>query len=145
MGAGGTRSSTMPTAVRQAAAVPVLGGRVCLVTSRSGRRWVFPKGMIDPGYTAAEAALAEAWEEAGLEGAVDPAPVGTYLYRKFDRDHHVTVFRMAVAAVKAAWPEAGARRREWVAPAEAVGRVEEAGLRDLLRQLFALPGGPDPG
>lgn len=141
MGAGDTRSDIMPTPVRQAAAVPVLGDRVCLVTSRSGRRWVFPKGMIDPGHTAAEAAAAEAWEEAGLEGAVDPAPVGAYVYRKYDRDHHVVVFRMAVTAVKAAWPEAGVRRREWVTPAEAAGRVEEPGLRHLLRQLFALPDG----
>jgi 8-oxo-dGTP pyrophosphatase MutT (NUDIX family) len=129
----------MTQPVRQAAAIPVSGGRVCLVTSRSGRRWVIPKGLIDPGHTAAEAALVEAWEEAGLVGTLDPAPVGSYVYRKFDRDHHVVVFRMTVTAVKDAWPEAGVRRRAWVSAAEAIDRVEEPGLLDILRRLFDLP------
>lgn len=130
---------TMPPPVRQAAAVPVLDGRVCLVTSRSGRRWVFPKGLIDPGHTAPEAALIEAWEEAGVVGTLDPAPAGSYVYRKYGRDHHVVVFRMTVTAVHDAWPEAGERRREWVAPDDAAARVEEPGLRDLLRQMFPVP------
>ena len=58
-----------------------------MVTSRSGRRWVFPKGQIDPGHTPGEAALIEAWEEAGLVGTLDPEPVGSYLYEKPLRLH----------------------------------------------------------
>jgi len=54
-----------------------------MVTSRSGRRWVFPKGLIDPGHTPAEAALIEAWEEAGVVGTLDPDPVGNYVYDKW--------------------------------------------------------------
>ena len=42
----------MAQPLRQAAAIPVADGRVCLVTSSSGRRWVVPKGMIDAGHTA---------------------------------------------------------------------------------------------
>ena len=60
----------MARAIEQAAAIPVYDGRVCLVTSRTGRRWVIPKGRIDPGHTAAEAARIEAWEEAGLLGVL---------------------------------------------------------------------------
>ena len=63
----------MPSWGRQAATIPVRDGRVCLVTSSNGRRWVLPKGQIDPGHTPAEAALVEAWEEAGLVGALEPA------------------------------------------------------------------------
>ena len=40
--------------VRQAAAIPVKDGQVCLVTSRSGKRWVIPKGCLEPGKTAGE-------------------------------------------------------------------------------------------
>ena len=41
------------------------------ITSRNGKRWVIPKGWIDPGQTAGETALQEAWEEAGLTGALE--------------------------------------------------------------------------
>lgn len=122
--------------VRQAAAIPVHEGRVCLVTSSSGRRWVLPKGLIDPGHTAGEAALIEAWEEAGLVGVLDTEPVGTYLYEKLGRECHVLVFRMAVTEVRDAWPERSVRRRAWVTPAEAIDRVDEPGLRDILRRVF---------
>jgi 8-oxo-dGTP pyrophosphatase MutT (NUDIX family) len=126
----------MPRPVRQAAAVPVRDGQVCLVTSRSGRRWVIPKGQIDPGHTAGEAALNEAWEEAGLLGALDPEPVGSYHYEKYGLTHHVTVFVLRVTQQKADWPERSFRVREWVPVEAAVERVEEPGLQDLLRAVF---------
>src|SRR5262245_55174768 len=80
--------------VNQAGVVPVwscraehdetrLDGRLCMVTSRSARRWVFPKGLIDPGHTPGAAALIEAWEEAGLVGTLDGEPVGNYVYEKY--------------------------------------------------------------
>jgi 8-oxo-dGTP pyrophosphatase MutT (NUDIX family) len=122
--------------LRQAAAIPVWDGKVCMVTSRSGRRWVLPKGQIDPGHTAAEAALIEAWEEAGLVGALDPDPVGSYVYEKYDAGHHVLVYRMTVTEVRDDWPERATRQRAFLSVAEVLDRVEEAGLRDLLRRSF---------
>src|SRR3954469_14148541 len=104
----------MPEWVRQAAAIPVQDGRVCMVTSSSGRRWVFPKGMIDDGHTPGQAALVEAWEEAGLVGSLDPDPLGSYVYEKFDREHHVLVYRMTVAEAREDWPERAVRQREWL-------------------------------
>jgi len=56
--------ANLPGLVRQAAAIPILCGQVCLVSSRSGKRWVIPKGCLEPGKTAAEIALLEAWEAA---------------------------------------------------------------------------------
>ena len=128
----------MPIWVRQAAAIPVRDDRVCLVTSSSGRRWVVPKGQIDPGHTAGEAALVEAWEEAGLVGTLDPEPLGTYAYEKLGRELHVLVFRMNVTEVRDEWPERQLRARTWVTLEEALDRVEEPGLRDLLRSAFRI-------
>ena len=71
-----------PGTLQQAAAIPVRMGQVCLVTSRSGKRWVIPKGCLEPGKTAGEIALQEAWEEAGIVGVLQPDPVGSYLYDK---------------------------------------------------------------
>jgi 8-oxo-dGTP pyrophosphatase MutT (NUDIX family) len=128
----------MPIWVRQAAAIPVQDDRICLVTSSSGRRWVVPKGQIDPGHTSGEAALVEAWEEAGLVGALDPEPLGTYVYEKFGRDHHVLVFKMTVTDVCEDWPERNLRTRTWVSVEEALNLIEEPGLRNLLRLVFLL-------
>ena len=127
---------------RQAAAIPVWDGKVCMVSSRSGRRWVLPKGQIDPGHTAAEAALLEAWEEAGLVGALDPDPVGSYVYEKFDAGHHVLVYRMTVTEVRDDWPERAMRQRVFLSVEEVLDRVEEPGLRDLIRRSFRVS---DPG
>jgi|SRR5260221_13589933 8-oxo-dGTP pyrophosphatase MutT (NUDIX family) len=127
--------ATQDRYIRQAAAIPVRDGQICLVTSSSGRRWVIPKGMIDPGMTASEMALQEAWEEAGLVGVLG-APVGTYQYEKYGGTCVVTVFVMRVHQVLDDWPEDAVRRRVWVAPDEAVELIEDEGLRVLMRQAI---------
>jgi 8-oxo-dGTP pyrophosphatase MutT (NUDIX family) len=109
-----------------------------LVTSSSGRRWVIPKGQIDPGHTAGEAALVEAWEEAGLVGVLDADPLGTYAYEKMGRELHVLVYRMVVTDVREQWPEKGLRVREWFTLDDALDRIDEPGLRELLRIAFHL-------
>src|SRR5258708_38114880 len=78
--------------IRQAAAIPLKDGAICLITSSNGKRWVVPKGLIDPGHTAGEAALLEAWEEAGLGGGLRPEPGGRYLYNKFGENYPPTAF-----------------------------------------------------
>jgi 8-oxo-dGTP pyrophosphatase MutT (NUDIX family) len=119
--------------IRQAGAIPIRGKKVCLVTSSNGKRWVIPKGIIDPGHTAGEAALQEAWEEAGLVGTLRKEPVGSYVYGKWGRSCHVTVFLMQVTEVAGDWPEKAVRQRAWVPFAEAPERVQDRGLREVLR------------
>src|SRR5262249_26642719 len=119
--------------IRQAAAIPVRAGRVCLVTSSNGKRWVIPKGLIDPGHTAAEGALQEAWEEAGLVGVLSREPVGSYLYEKWGGTCHVTVFVMQVTEVADNWPERDVRQRCWVSVAEALQRLDDRGLREVVK------------
>src|SRR5262249_43165617 len=85
--------------IQQAAAIPLGEGQVCLVTSRNGKRWVVPKGCMEPDKTAGQLALVEAWEEAGLTGILSPEPVGTYLYEKLNSSFHVTVYLMLVIDV----------------------------------------------
>jgi 8-oxo-dGTP pyrophosphatase MutT (NUDIX family) len=127
----------MTIPIRQAAAIAIKDGEVCLITSSSGKRWVIPKGLIDPGHTAGEAALQEAWEEAGLTGHLRKEPVGSYVYTKYDSVCHVTVFVMMVAEVLDNWPERGRRERVWLTVPDAIERVEEYGLRELLRLVHA--------
>jgi len=126
----------MPTfgdSIRQAAALPLRRGRVCLITSRNGKRWVIPKGWIEPGQTAGESALQEAWEEAGLVGALEREPIGSYLYEKEGQRYHVTVFVMKVTEVTQDWPERSFRERSWVGPAGFFDRIDDEGLADIVR------------
>ena len=62
----------------------VMDGKVqiLLITSRGSGRWIVPKGWPMDGQTPGEAALTEAWEEAGVLGKVDWRPVGLYSYSK---------------------------------------------------------------
>jgi 8-oxo-dGTP pyrophosphatase MutT (NUDIX family) len=119
--------------IRQAAALPVRNGKVCLVTSSNGKRWVIPKGLIDPGQTAAETALQEAWEEAGLVGLLDQDPLGSFIYEKWCGTCHVVVFMMQVTDIAQSWPERDLRQRAWLTPAGALERLDDAGLADIVR------------
>jgi 8-oxo-dGTP pyrophosphatase MutT (NUDIX family) len=131
-----TASGTM----QQAAAIPVRNGRVCLVTSRNGKRWVIPKGCMEPGKTAGEIALQEAWEEAGLVGLLQADPVGSYLYDKNGITCHVLVYLLQVIEASEHYPEETVRERCWVPAAEAVARIEDRGLREIVRGTLARAG-----
>jgi 8-oxo-dGTP pyrophosphatase MutT (NUDIX family) len=127
--------ATAPDVILQAAAIPIQAGKVCLVTSSSGKRWVVPKGLMEPGKTAGEIALQEAWEEAGLVGVLEQEPVGSYLYGKYGNTYHVTVFVLQVTKVADDWPEYGMRQRSWLTPREALDRLQDEGLRALVRSV----------
>ena len=98
-------------ALRQSAALAVRDGRVCLVTSSSGKRWILPKGMIEPGDSPTDAAAREAWEEAGVRGAMLPEPLGCYRTTKWDQPCLVTVYGLVVDDVSDRWPERNRRQR----------------------------------
>src|ERR1700693_5115964 len=111
--------------IRQAAALPVRNGKVCLITSSNGKRWVIPKGLIEPGQTAGETALQEAWEEAGLVGTLRPGPRGSFLYEKWFGVCPVTVFSMEVTEMAQDWPERSLRQRIWTPPMAAIARIND--------------------
>ena len=128
-----------PLMVRQAAVIPIHDGQICLVTSRSGKRWVIPKGKIDPEHTPIEAALVEAWEEAGLVGLVKGDTIGSFYYEKLGKTYHVIVFVMEVTSVAEAWPEQAIRQREWLDVESAASRVIDDGLPNLIRMAMESP------
>ena len=121
---------------RQSAVIPYRAGadglEVLLITSRKRKRWVPPKGVVEPGMTAPASAAKEAEEEAGVQGPVDDRPLGSYRYRKWGGTCTVEVFAMKVTEESASWPEADFRTREWMPPEEAASRVDEEELKRIL-------------
>ena len=71
----------------QAAAIPIRrAGRalqICVIRRKDANKWGIPKGLVDPGDTHEQTALNEAWEEAGINGRLLGAAIGTYRYRKW--------------------------------------------------------------
>ena len=126
---------------RQSAAIPVRrsadGLEVLLVTSRNGKRWIVPKGIVEKELSPAQSAAKEAWEEAGVRGVVRTAAVGRYAYEKWGGTCRVEVFLLEVEEMADDWPESE-RERRWVSAAEAAATVEETDLRALLRKTEEL-------
>ena len=115
-------------------------GEVLLVTSRGTGRWIVPKGWPMPGRTLAEAAMQEAWEEAGVKGRIVQAEIGRYHYDKeqergFAVPIEVRVFPLYVDDLDDRFPERGERKRRWFPPHEAAQLVAEAGLKRILQGL----------
>ena len=104
---------------------------VLLVTSRGRKRWVLPKGVVEPDLSAVDSAVKEAWEEAGVEGIVNSRALGSYTYEKWGGQCAVQVFPMLVKRVSEVWPES-TRGRRWFEPEVAAREVDEPGLRELL-------------
>jgi len=109
--------------------------QILLITSLSSGQWIFPKGIIDDGLTAGEAAAKEAYEEAGVKGAVADLLIGNYSYRKWGGICNVQVYPMIVKKVLEAWPEGEQRERKWVSLKKAQKMIKKAELRELLDKL----------
>ncbi|MFT3674153.1 NUDIX hydrolase [Aestuariivirga sp.] len=109
---------------------------VLLVTSRETRRWVIPKGWPMEGLADFNAARREAFEEAGVEGRMRREPIGQYFYEKRGKKEvlpvTVTVYALEVVRKLKSWPEAKERERSWFSPHDAMLRVAEPGLKDIL-------------
>lgn len=108
------------------------GVELCLITTRRAARWGFPKGWVEEGQDPHEAALAEAWEEAGLTGWVDDQPLGHYSYKKRGQRLSVQVMLMEVGEAHDQWQEAAERERMWATPEEAAKLIDRPTLRRLM-------------
>ena len=112
------------------------GTEFLLITSRRRKRWVIPKGVRELDLTSAASAAKEAFEEAGIEGEISPDPIGTYSYEKWGGTCHVEVFSLAVQTSHEVWPESY-RDRVWLAPNEAIARIAEPALQEIVGSFAA--------
>jgi 8-oxo-dGTP pyrophosphatase MutT (NUDIX family) len=136
----------VPEPIQQASAIPFRRRgdalEFCLITSASGNRWGFPKGIIEGGDSPEATALNEAREEAGLHGRIIGEPLGTYRYQKWGTVLDVVVFLMEVDHVDDDWQESGLRERVWVNDEDALSRIDRDELVAFLRRAVERIGGP---
>src|SRR6266700_4715777 len=81
-----------------------------LITSRETRRWIIPKGWPKKGKSPHHSAAREAFEEAGVVGAVAGRSVGSFTYEKRLKNGgavvcEVRVFPLQVRRHNKQWPD----------------------------------------
>ncbi|ESY72357.1 NUDIX hydrolase [Mesorhizobium sp. M0051] len=130
--------------IRQVAAIPFrLNARgdieVMLVTSRTTRRFIVPKGWPMKGKNGRKAATIEAQEEAGVLGKTLKQPAGIYSYWKRLANRFVRVdvivYLLEVTEELGNWQEAKRRQRAWLTPADAAMLIDEPDLSTLVKTL----------
>ncbi|MDH3731679.1 MAG: NUDIX domain-containing protein [Acidimicrobiia bacterium] len=131
---------------RQSALVPYRWDHnelhVLLISSRSGKRWVVPKGIVEPGMSPIASALKEAHEEAGVSGRAHDRLLGRYRQDKWGGTCDIAVYPLEVTDERDDWPEARRRERRWFHLDDA---AREAGRRGLRRIIARLPDAvPEP-
>ena len=128
-----------PWYYRQSGVIPYRygaeGPEVLLITSRTRKRWILPKGVVEPGLDAVASAANEAFEEAGVKGRLAEPSVGSFAYAKWEGICTVEVFAMTVEEVLDDWPERAERTRRWLPLAEAAGLADDPEAGDLIRRL----------
>lgn len=111
--------------------------QVLLITSRNTGRWIVPKGWPMDGETPEQAALTEAWEEAGVNGKTRGSVLGIYSYYKQDDGKTlpciVALFPVKVQGLAADYPEMRQRKRRWFSRKKAANLVAEPELRQIIR------------
>ncbi|KCZ90728.1 NUDIX hydrolase [Hyphomonas johnsonii] len=116
------------------------GHEVLLLTTRGRGQWMVPKGWPKAAVPDAEMAAAEAYEEAGVRGTLNPVPVGTFHYEKRIASGTVmecaaTVYALEVHEHARTFPEAGEREVAWFSPGEAAAKVACPELSALLTRF----------
>lgn len=110
--------------------------KILLITSRKGKKWKIPKGIIETTLTPKESAAKEAFEEAGIIGVTGDKELGSYTYKKWGGKIEVALFPMAVKEELETWEESF-RIRRWTTVDEARNLVEEPSLKKAIVNLAA--------
>lgn len=110
---------------------------ILLVTTRTTKRWLIPKGWCMEAKADHDAAAIEAFEEAGVKGDVNSFPVGSYVYEKILRSGNtrsltVQVYALEVREEFLDWPERHERKRKWVSVQQAIEMIGEPELKPVV-------------
>jgi 8-oxo-dGTP pyrophosphatase MutT (NUDIX family) len=108
--------------------------KILLITNRKMKKWIIPKGVIEPDKTAYDSARQEAYEEAGILGKLYSVPIGEYQYNKWNGTCNVEVYRLEIEQILPEWPE-NFRYRVWFGINEAVECIKEKKLKKLIQRM----------
>ena len=123
------------TVVEQAGAVVFRSAadrlQILLVRAKkTPNQWIFPKGHIEPGESAKDAALRETREEAGVIGRAITALAPAL---EFDSGRERVRVRYYLLAATGETPTGEGREKRWAEPEVALRELSHQDARELLR------------
>lgn len=120
----------------QSAAIPFRFDKgkleVLLITSRSKKNWIIPKGIIEIGLSPQQSAVKEALEEAGVSGNLIDKLFDEYTYEKWGGKCRVKVYLLQVEKVHRNWDEKNIRLRKWFPVKKAIKKINKKELVEIL-------------
>jgi len=127
--------------IAQASAIPYRFYKnklqILMITSRNGKKWIIPKGIIEPGDSDRYTALKETQEEAGVNGKVSKQSIGSYSYEKWNSLCEVELFPLKVTEVYDDWAESHFRKRRWLNAKRAIKKVNPQEVAELLKKFVS--------
>ena len=115
---------------------------VLLITSRQTRRWIIPKGWPhkDKDKAPHRSAAREAFEEAGVIGAVGRRSIGSFSHDKRLKNGGVVTCKVLVFPLKVdrqdkKWPEKQERELRWLSAHRAAKTVKHPKLSEIIGRL----------
>jgi 8-oxo-dGTP pyrophosphatase MutT (NUDIX family) len=108
---------------------------ILLITSVRKKRWIIPKGIVEPNLTPQESAIKEAYEEAGISGHILDIGIGEYRYKKWGGVCHVLVYPLRVEKIHNTWPESNLRERCWFEAKDALKKANLNSLAELIDSI----------
>jgi 8-oxo-dGTP pyrophosphatase MutT (NUDIX family) len=113
---------------------------IMLITSRQTRRWIIPKGWPQKDKPPHHCAAREAFEEAGVLGAIEPRAIGSFSHSKRLKGGdtvacEVIVFPLKVDRQNKKWPEMDERDVKWLSARQAAKAVRHRELSEIISRL----------
>lgn len=109
---------------------------IVLITTRSGKRWIFPKGQTEKRLTSIKVAKLEAFEEAGIVGRIKKGMDREITIYRGRRKVRMQVFPLECNELLDHWPEAHQRDRVVIQLDEALKLVRCKSLRKCMKQVI---------
>lgn len=121
------------SARRVVCCVPIMNGKVCIITTSNTRRWGFPKGKVEAGESESDAAIRETFEESGCKGTVKFCATSS-IRRATGESIVMQVYRMEVSEALDTFPESTTRAVRWVEPDMAMKICKR--YKPILEEVF---------
>jgi ADP-ribose pyrophosphatase YjhB (NUDIX family) len=103
-----------------------------LIISTRRKNWSLPKGNLIKNIGPQRTALLEAYEEAGIDGILQPNPILCSIGRTC-----IYFFPMEVTKEYQDWPEADCRNRKWIQITKARNMLHHRSMGKILTKFFS--------
>ncbi len=109
--------------------------QIMLISTRSGKNWTIPKGIVEERLEDSESAIKEAFEEAGLIGNLDETISWQFRFRKWGGICDVKLYPMKVEKELKEFPERKEREKKWLNYKDAAKRIKFEQVGDYILEL----------